>query len=121
MRLCLYSWNLDSCHMGSPGTSNSLNLNRTYTGPYRCLCPLFWLLLGLTAGPMGQLPSQREHGLGCSWAPPRQPASAAGVWHLTKAAPGPQPGEVEEGGPVPRLPFSCCQQEDLQKEALFSE
>lgn len=71
--------------------------------PDWCLCTSFWSLRKnfwvLTWA-----------GWGCCW-----PPSAHQCCPMLPAS------EAEEGGPAPRLPCSCCQQQDCQKEALFSE
>ena len=107
--------------MNSPGTSNCLDVSRTYTGPYLMPVPTLLATSGPDSWDYGAAPIPAGTRTGLQLGSPHQPASAAGVWHLTKAAPCPQRGAAEEGGRVPRLPFSCCQQEDCQKEALFSE
>ena len=86
-----------------------MNLNRAYTGPYLMPVPTLLATSGSDSWAHGAAPIPAGTWTGLQLGSPRQPASAAGVWHLTKATLGPQPGEVEEGGPVPRLPFSCCQ------------
>lgn len=87
--------------------------------PVRGLCPPsghFWVR------PLGPRDSSGPSGH-TVWAAAGLPPSPPALQGPASDQGGPcsQLEAADEGGPVPRLPFSCRQREDSQKEALFSE
>lgn len=110
----------EGCRRSRPRTGDCLDRKRTCTCPGQRPLPTFWPLLGQATGPQGTAPAPVGTPVWAAAGLPPSPPALQGP-ASDQGGPCSQLEAADEGGPVPRLPFSCRQREDSQKEALFSE